>query len=419
MRLFKKKKSKGVAIGSTDSGSFPTAATKQKQGVSSKKNIKGASKGKGKATKTNKKKKKKQQQPSSSPTRSSVRELNATIPLSSSSDEEEDEISSVDLGDIPRSISTTTHSSLGNTNSNSSGSYNLLPPPLPRTPTRDDGRNDDDDSIGSPCENMRKHVMEHSQQRARGGQQQKRETNSINSNNSVNNGGEEVDQGVECALQSPVLLSTKKLTAKLSSTQPSITLLSDYIQALSEVHSPDPSADLPSRALRALFALSEHNTSHDVRVAMVREHDNIGGVVTKGKQGINIIQNNNDKAGKLVPTLLNFLQRCPRDSSEQYLTLLVLNNLSIPLENKRLVALDCNTARVLGRMLLEDVGCHLLVIIIVNLTFCDVDVRKSLLLEDDREVQLIDCLGYALMVSVYILRASLLCPYCVPSCAIE
>lgn len=244
--------------------------------------------------------------------------------------------------------------------------------------------------------------MEHSQQRARGGQQQERETNSINSNNSVNNGDEEVDQGVECALQTPVLLSTKNLTAKLSSTQPSITLLSDYIQALSEVHSPDPSADLPSRALRALFALSEHNTSHDVRVAMVREHDNIGGVVTKGKQGINIIKNNNsDKAGKLVPTLLSFLQRCPRDSSEQYLTLLVLNNLSIPMENKQLVALDCNAARVLGRMLLEDVGCHLLVIIIVNLTFCDVDVRKSLLLEDDREVQLIDCLGYALMVSIY------------------
>ena len=39
--------------------------------------------------------------------------------------------------------------------------------------------------------------------------------------------------------------------------------------------------------------------------------------------------------GRLVPALLGFLRRCERGSSEQYLALLVLNNISIPSDNKR------------------------------------------------------------------------------------
>jgi hypothetical protein len=226
-------------------------------------------------------------------------------------------------------------------------------------------------------------------------------------------------EGVECALtKSPPLttISTKKLLSKLASSQsPTIQLLPEYVAALTEVHSPDTSADLPSRALRALFSLSEHKESHGVRVAMVRDgvvvkqqQQQAGGGTGGNNKNNNISNINNQKsAGTLIPTLLTFLQRCPKDSSEQYLTLLVLNNLSIPMENKCLVALECGAANVLGRMLLEDVGCHLLVIIIVNLTFCDVHVRKSLLLgegesggeDEDGEVQLIDCLTYALMVS--------------------
>jgi hypothetical protein len=38
--------------------------------------------------------------------------------------------------------------------------------------------------------------------------------------------------------------------------------------------------------------------------------------------------------GGLIPALLNFLKRCAPKSREQYLTLLVLNNMSIPAENK-------------------------------------------------------------------------------------
>lgn len=67
------------------------------------------------------------------------------------------------------------------------------------------------------------------------------------------------------------------------------------------------SGDKPARALRMLFSLSEHPS--DNRTAMVDSD--------------------------LVPTLLMFLQSSERGSSEQYLTLLVLNNISIPAPNKR------------------------------------------------------------------------------------
>lgn len=397
MRLFKKKKKSGgiIAIGSTDSGSFGEGPTTKKGGggVITKKSLKKQRK--------QSSSKKKQQQPS--PTHSSsVRELNATLPLSLTSDDnEEDEISSVDLGDIPRSISTKT----------SSSSENKLPPPTPRTPNREDGRNDED-SIGSPVEAMRR--LNHEQTR-----------DVVHNNKDENQGVECVDNALltnnnqQPSHPPASLLSTKKLTAKLSSqSTPSLQLLPAYIAALTEVHSPDTAADLPSRALRALFALSEHASSHDVRVAMVRDgvvvvaaNEDTTAAGGKGKKKHKNNHNHNianqKAAGPLIPTLLTFLQRCPRDSSEQYLSLLVLNNLSIPMENKRLVALECGTAHVLGKLLVEDVGCHLLVIIIVNLTFCDVDVRKSLLLGGDGngggggggEVQLIDCLAYALMVS--------------------
>lgn len=388
--LFNRKKKKNNDSVGTDSSSFgEETITKKGRAIQGGKN----------GSKLYPKKQRKllsmklQQRQHSSPTRSKVRELNATLPISlTSGDNEEDEISSVDLGDIPRSISTTTQSPPDS----SAGSGELLPPPSPRTPNRDDGRNDED-SIGSPVEAMRRLNNE-----------QTRDVHHFN---------EENQAVVVSSLQNtkPPLLSTKKLAAKLSSqSTPSIHLLPEYISALTEVHSPDPSADLPSRALKALFALSEHASSHDVRVAMVRD-----GVVAVANEEVSNKNHNkstaNDKnnntitnkkaAGPLIPTLLTFLQRCPRDSSEQYLSLLVLNNLSIPMENKCLVALECGAANVLGRMLMEDVGCHLLVIIIVNLTFCDVDVRKSLLLGDSNgssggsEVQLIDCLAYALMVS--------------------
>jgi len=51
----------------------------------------------------------------------------------------------------------------------------------------------------------------------------------------------------------------------------------------------------------------------------------------------------------------------------------------------------------LAKLLREDPGCHLLVIIIVNLTFGDDKLNGDLLM--DGNVQLVDSLAYALLVS--------------------
>ena len=83
----------------------------------------------------------------------------------------------------------------------------------------------------------------------------------------------------------------------------------------------DTSGDRPARALRTLFSLSEHAETNN-RTEMVRE-----------------------AGGMLVPELLEFLKRCERGSSEQYLALLVLNNISIPRENKRVSFFDVSDER--------------------------------------------------------------------------
>lgn len=72
----------------------------------------------------------------------------------------------------------------------------------------------------------------------------------------------------------------------------------------------DPGHDRPLGALRALFAISEH------------AHDDNRKLIVHAEKGL------------LVPTLLQFLGRCAPKSSEQYLALLVINNISIPMENK-------------------------------------------------------------------------------------
>jgi hypothetical protein len=86
-------------------------------------------------------------------------------------------------------------------------------------------------------------------------------------------------------------------------------MLPDLIRVLQVCK--DTSSDKPARALRLLFALSEHAHTEN-RTEMVRLY-----------------------GGQLVPSLLGFLVRCQLSSSEQYLALLVLNNISIPTENKR------------------------------------------------------------------------------------
>lgn len=362
MGLFRrKKKSNIIAVGSTDDSddSFGNPTTKK---TSKSKTTLMRMKGSKKKTKNSNNKSKQKPQTS-------------TTPSNNNNNDDEDEISSVDLGDIPRSISTKT------TDSNINHGYYSLPPPAPQTPNRDDGRNDVD-SIGSPCEAMRRLNDKTDEERL--------------SCDAINTATEHSNNKVEKSI------STKRLIYKLNANStPTLNLLPEYTAALTKEHSPDTAGELPSKVLKALFSLSEHKESHEVRVALVRD----GAVAPHLMLAVDDDQSKG--VGALVPTLLGFLQRCPKDSSEQYLTLLVLNNLSIPMENKRLVGLECGAVNVLGRMLLEDVGCHLLVIVIVNLTFCDAGVRRSLLLgesagggggEDGDDVQLVDCLAYALMV---------------------
>jgi hypothetical protein len=71
------------------------------------------------------------------------------------------------------------------------------------------------------------------------------------------------------------------------------------------------------RALRKLFVLSEHGVSNN-RIEMVHAENEA-----------------------LIPALLHFFGRCDQNSVEQYLVLLILNNLSIPSENKRVSSLSC------------------------------------------------------------------------------
>jgi hypothetical protein len=136
------------------------------------------------------------------------------------------------------------------------------------------------------------------------------------------------------------------------------------------------SEDSAVRIMRHLFALSEHkNECCDFnRRALVHENNN-----------------------KLLPVLLQFLQRCESGSQEQYLCLLVLNNISIPDENKRIIALNYGGVHLLSRVLCENPSCHLVAIILVNLTFADNDVRKELIRQDST-IQLIGALTFALQV---------------------
>ena len=299
-----------------------------------------------------------------------------------------------DLGDIPRSISTPTLLDEGE----------LLPPATPGSTKRDE-----EDSLGSPCETALKHQQ------------------------AMKNNCAADTQQADAVAAAERAETIANLTSIIANTTPSLDHMAHYIQALSTSTSPDPSGDLPSRALRCLFSLSEHASHKAQRIDMVKgveqatEND---ATEEKKEENEETSNKNGTSTPSLIPTLLSFLKRCPRDSSEQYLTLLVLNNLSIPTQNKRPIALQHGGAKTLGRLLCEDPGCHLLVIIIVNLTFGNEVLNRDLLsmsgtsvreagvgggvdVDNDAhdgggsktflscggDVQLVDSLGYALLVS--------------------
>jgi hypothetical protein len=168
----------------------------------------------------------------------------------------------------------------------------------------------------------------------------------------------------------------KKKHDSSNNIKPTLDMVPSLIQDLE--NATDTASEIPARALRLLFQLSEQqtattSTADSTRIAMVQSYN---------------------KA--LVPALLSFLQRCERGSSEQYLCLLVLNNISIPMANKTLIAVACVT--LLSELLVYDPSCHLITIILVNLSFCDATLRSELCDARNR-YELVEAISFALRVS--------------------
>lgn len=96
----------------------------------------------------------------------------------------------------------------------------------------------------------------------------------------------------------------------------------------------ETSAERSLKALRMLCALSkrqdgcEGGNSHLNRIEMVHRftHDRYDG---SGEDHPSM------QTGSLVPAILGFLKRCEVKSKEHYLTLMILNNISVPYENKK------------------------------------------------------------------------------------
>jgi hypothetical protein len=136
----------------------------------------------------------------------------------------------------------------------------------------------------------------------------------------------------------------KKRLKKLSSFRAADVTMDHLPDLILELESAqETSSSQSSRVLKMLFSLSEPAESQN-RIDMVAQEE-----------------------GRLVPALLNFLVRCAPKSSEQYLTLLVLNNISIPAQTKRVSLLP-------------------------TCTFC---VRQLLILE---------CAAYSLFFAIFIIR---------------
>lgn len=194
---------------------------------------------------------------------------------------------------------------------------------------------------------------------------------------SINTSGNDVQkkQGLSsCRGGSSPVAESHPPPAPVNANVPSYDAVPTYVQDLAS--SRQSGAERAARALRKLFAISQvvanPETRNDVPPRFVD--------------------------GDLIPALLTFLRRCDRERSEQYMALLILNNLSIPDENKRAIAIDFDGAKILCRLLVEDPSCHLVAIVLVNLTFADPELRSALVSQDG-DIHLIESLSFALRVA--------------------
>jgi hypothetical protein len=179
-------------------------------------------------------------------------------------------------------------------------------------------------------------------------------------------------------------------------------------------------------ALRQLFALTEHDKEN--RIALVHANDGqlvsvllhflqqtcrrnnsssslMNNITSNMSDGSNSNHNNNPHVVHTSPKSAATAAASPRNSSssssnssaEQYLTLLVLNNLCTAPENKRLIALDHDGAQILASLLVDDPSCHLLAIVLVNLTFADASLRRDLV--NHHNIHLVESLAFCLRVA--------------------
>lgn len=210
------------------------------------------------------------------------------------------------------------------------------------------------------------------------------------------------------------------------------TVVSQLVQELASA--PDTGSDQAARALRMLFAVSEYGGGDTNTTNSNRDNDtrNKNTNIKPAGGGLEDIRQAMIADGTLVPALLRFLEHCriekavrdrnnnngrsPSSSSRSVphqntsattnaqvsLALLVLNNISIPVANKRRVALGTNNnsnggMAVLCRLLGDDPSCRLVVIVLVNLTFCDATLRRDLIYTAD--IYLFPVLAYAFRVA--------------------
>jgi len=117
----------------------------------------------------------------------------------------------------------------------------------------------------------------------------------------------------------------------------------------------------PMRALMMLLVLAEQQ--HTCNNHCTKNKDN---TISIHQTRVEMVRAEN---GKLVPVLLRFLNRCMVHSKEHKLTLVILSKLSVPQENKKIIAIDCNGVEILAKLLCEDPSCHLIALVLVNLTY--------------------------------------------------
>lgn len=88
---------------------------------------------------------------------------------------------------------------------------------------------------------------------------------------------------------------------------------------------------------------------------------------------------------QMIPQLLAFVQMCAKTgrSNELSLALLVLKNVSTPMENKRLIAFIFKGAKILGQLLANDPSNYMIAIILANLTTGDGDLCQELAAHED------------------------------------